>query len=192
MLKELLKKQGLDDTKVEAILNAMKEAKVYVSKSENIDERYSKLKSQKAELDKQLTERDTQLEELKKNNSSNAKLLKQLEDLKSTNETSKTEYENKISQMEFNYKLDNSLLEAKCKNPKALKAILNLANIKLKDDNFEGLKDQLESLKKSDGYLFEETPGTNTGSVGSFGSTTNGSTSTSDFISAITNNSLRK
>lgn len=191
MLKELLKKQGIDDTKVESILNAMKEAKVYISKNENIDERYSKLKSQKAELDKQLAERDTQLEELKKNNSNNAELLKQLDDLKKANETSKTEYENKISKLEFDYALDNALLGAKCKNTKALKALLNIENISLKEGKFEGLNEQLETLKNNESYLFEETPSNNTGNVGNFGNPTH-NTSTSDFMSAIQNNSLRK
>lgn len=190
MLKEILKKQGLDDNAVENILNAMKESKVYITKHENIDERYSKLKSQKSELDKQLAERDTQLEELKKNNSNNAELLKQLDDLKKSNETSKTEYENKISQMEFDYALDKALLGAKCKNTTALKALLNLENINLKEGKFEGLEEQLETLKENDSYLFEEVSN-DTGSVGDFGKSTH-STSTSDFMSAILNNSLRK
>ncbi|BFK81485.1 hypothetical protein I3900191A7_16300 [Clostridium baratii] len=62
MLKEILKKQGLDDNAVENILNAMKEAKVYISKNENIDERYSKLKNQKSELEKLISDREKQLE----------------------------------------------------------------------------------------------------------------------------------
>lgn len=189
--KELLKAQGLTDEQITAITGAMNQEKIYLTNEQNIDERYSKLKNQKAELDNQLAERDTQLEVLKKNNSSNADLLNQLEDLKTANETSKTEYEGRISQMEFDYSLDNSLLEAKCKNTKALKALLNLENIKLKNGKFEGLEEQLETLKNNDSYLFEEAPSSNTGNVGSFGNPTP-STSTSDFMSAITNNSLRK
>ena len=191
MLKEILKKQGLDDNAVENILNAMKESKVYITKHENIDERYSKLKNQKSELDRQLSERDKQLEDLKKNNSNNAELLKQLDDLKKDNEASKKEYENKISKMEFDYALDKALLGAKCKNTTALKALLNLENINLKEGKFEGLEEQLETLKENDGYLFEDIVPSSTGSVGNFGNSTH-STSTSDFMSAILNNSLRK
>ena len=70
-MREILKNNGLDDSKIEAILNEMKEAKIYTSKNENIDERYSKLKAQKTDLETQLKDRDNQLKDLSKNNKDN-------------------------------------------------------------------------------------------------------------------------
>ena len=116
MLKEILKKHGIEDNSIQEILKSMEESKVYITKEQNIDERYSKLKSQKSELDKIVADRDKQLEELKKNNSNNLELLKQIEDLKALNETSRTDYESKISKMEFDFALDKALSGAKCKN----------------------------------------------------------------------------
>lgn len=78
MLKEILKKHGIEDNSIQEILKSMEESKVYITKEQNIDERYSKLKSQKIELDKIVADRDKQLEELKKNNSNNLELLKQI------------------------------------------------------------------------------------------------------------------
>ena len=47
-----------------------------------------------------------------------------------------------------------AILQAKGKNPKAIKALLDMDKINLKDDGtLEGL--DLEGLKKSDGYLFD-------------------------------------
>ena len=191
MLKEILKKHGIEDSSIQEILKSMEESKVYITKEQNIDERYSKLKSQKSELDKIVADRDKQLEELKKNNSNNLELLKQIEDLKALNETSRTDYESKISKMEFDFALDKALSGAKCKNNKALKALLNMENLELKDGSINGLKEQLESLRENDSYLFEDTMPSNTGSVGSFGNR-NSETISTDYAGIIRNNSLRK
>ena len=192
MLKDILKKQGLEDQVIENIFSDMAEGKVYITKEQNIEERYSKVKNQKNELDKQLADRDKQIEELMKNNSSNTELLNQLEALKQENLNSKNEYESKISKLEFNYALDKALLGAKCRNTTALKALLRLDDIKMNEGKLEGLEEQLETLRENDGYLFEEVQGVNTGSVGNFGSTASSTNSGSDFMTAIKNNSLRQ
>lgn len=166
MLKEILKKHGIEDNSIQEILKSMEESKVYITKEQNIDERYSKLKNQKIELDKIVADRDKQLEELRKNNINNSDLLKQIEDLKQLNENSKNDYENKITKMEFDYALDNALVGAKCKNNTALKALLNMDNLQLKDGIINGLNEQLEALKENESYLFETV--NNAGSVGSF------------------------
>ena len=192
MLKDILKKHGVEDQVIENIFTDMAEGKVYITKEQHIEERYSKVKNQKNELDKQLADRDKQIEELMKNNSSNTELLNQLEALKQENLNSKNEYESKISKLEFNYALDKALLGAKCRNTTALKALLRLDDIKMNEGKLEGLEEQLETLRENDGYLFEEVQGVNTGSVGNFGSTASSTNSGSDFITAIKNNSLRQ
>ena len=57
-------------------------------------------------------------------------------------------------------KLDNAinlaLVEAKVKNPKLVRAGIDMSIIKLDGEKLMGLSDQLESLKKSDAYLFED------------------------------------
>ena len=192
MLKDILKKHGVEDQVIENIFTDMAEGKVYITKEQNIEERYSKVKNQKNELDKQLADRDKQIEELMKNNSSNTELLNQLEALKQENLNSKNEYESKISKLEFNYALDKALLGAKCRNTTALKALLRLDDIKMNEGKLEGLEEQLETLRENDGYLFEEVQGVNTGSVGNFGSTASSTNSGSDFMTVIKNNSLRQ
>ena len=50
--------------------------------------------------------------------------------------------------------VDMAIMQAKGRNPKAIKALLDMDKIKLKDDGtLEGF--DLEGLKKSDGYLFD-------------------------------------
>ena len=168
-MREILKNNGLDDSKVEAILNAMKEAKIYTSKNENIDERYSKLKAQKTDLETQLKDRDNQLKDLSKNNKDNEELLKQIEQLQLSNKQTQSEYESKISKMEFDFALDKSLSSVKAKDNKLLRALLDMDNIKYQEGKLEGLEKQIEAIKSTHGYLFEEEKITSTGSVGNFG-----------------------
>ena len=170
MIQEILKNNGLNEDQITNILNSMKESKVYTTKHENIDERYNKLKTQKTELEAQIKERDTQLADLSKNNKDNEDLLNQIKDLQALNKQTTTDYENKINQMQFDYALEGALTNAKSKNNKALKALLDMNSIKYQEGKLEGLQEQIEALQKDASYLFDlnNTP-QNTGGIGQFG-----------------------
>lgn len=154
-IQEILKAQGLNDEQINKITTSMKENKIYTTSLENVDERYNKLKTQKIELEAQITERDKQLKDLSKNNKDNEELTKQLEQLQLSNKQTKDDYENKIASIQFDYALEGALTSAKCKNNKALKALLNLDEVKYQDGKLEGLETQLESLKTEASYLFD-------------------------------------
>lgn len=196
MIQEILKNNGLNEDQITNILNSMKESKVYTTKHENIDERYNKLKTQKTELETQIKERDTQLADLSKNNKDNESLLNQIKDLQALNKQTTADYENKINQIQFDYALDGALTNAKSKNNKALKALLDMNSIKYQEGKFEGLQEQIEALQKDASYLFDlNTAPANTGGLGSFGRNNqieNSGSSQSAFMDAIRNNSLRK
>lgn len=162
--KEILKAQSLTDEQINNITAKMKEEKIYTTSLENADERYTKLKSQKADLDEQIKTANTTITELKKNNKDNEALQKTIQDHETTIENLKKE----SAQKDFNYALDSALKDNKCKNAKALKALLDLDNIKFNEGKLEGLEGQLTALKESDGYLFDTSnpaPG-NTGGTG--------------------------
>ena len=177
MIQEILKNNGLNEDQITNVLNSMKKAKVYTTKHENIDERYNKLKAQKTELETQKTEleaqikeRDTQLADLSKSNKDNEGLLNQIKDLQALNKQTTDDYENKINQMQFNFALEGALTNAKSKNNKALKALLDMDNIKYQEGKLEGLQEQIEALQKDASYLFDlDTTPQNTGGLGSFG-----------------------
>ena len=58
--------------------------------------------------------------------------------------------------MQFNHALEGALKGANVRNAKAVKALLNLENIKIDGEAIIGLNEQLEALKESDSYLFAE------------------------------------
>lgn len=130
--------------------------------------RFNEVNEAKKDLLKQLKEKDEQFNEISKKYSENKDLANELETLKSDKAKLIEEYENKIKTNEFNYALDSALTDAKCKNAKALKALLDMEGIKYQDGKLNGLEEQLNALKESDSYLFETSVPTNTGGVGNF------------------------
>lgn len=103
-------------------------------------------------LNEQLKTANTTINDLKKSNKDNEDLQTKVTDY----ETKVKDYEKKIQDMQFNYALEGALKGANVRNPKAVKALLNLENVKLDGENIIGLNEQIEALKKSDSYLFAE------------------------------------
>ena len=63
--------------------------------------------------------------------------------------------EEKINTMQFDYALESALTKAKCRNNKAIKALLDLSELKYNNGNIEGLESQINDLKVNAEYLFE-------------------------------------
>lgn len=75
------------------------------------------------------------------------KLNQQITDLQ-------TKYNTDTAQIKLDAALNLALVQAKARNPKAARALLDTSKIKMKEDGtLDGL--DLEGLKKSDPYLFE-------------------------------------
>ena len=100
-------------------------------------------------LDEQFKNANTTIADLKKNNKDNETLQTRVGEY----ETKVKEYEKQIKDMQFNYALEGALKGANVRNTKAVKALLNLENVKLDGENLLGLKEQLDSLKESEFYI---------------------------------------
>lgn len=103
-------------------------------------------------LNEQLKTANTTINDLKKSNKDNEELQTKVTDY----ETKVKDYEKKIQDMQFNYALEGALKGANVRNTKAVKALLNLENVKLDGESLIGLSEQIEALQKSDSYLFAE------------------------------------
>ena len=65
------------------------------------------------------------------------------------------EAENAIAETEFNYALRDALLQANARNPVAVSALLDFDKLSVNDDGeITGLKDQLETIRSENEYLF--------------------------------------
>ena len=158
-LKEILKKAGIPEDKLDSTITDINKElpKYFIPK-----DKYNEVSEAKKKLETDIQERDKQLEQLKAAAGSNEELKKQIETLQAENKKAAEEWQAKMAQMQLDFALERALTTAKAKNPKAVKALLNLENVKLDGDKLLGLDDQLKAIQQSDPYLFGES-----GKVGS-------------------------
>lgn len=103
----------------------------------------------------QVSERDKQLETLKKSVGDSENLKEQISKLQEENKQTSEAYEAKLKQMALDNAVTLALTNAKAKNAKAVKALLDLQNAELDGETVKGLDKQIEKLKESDAYLFD-------------------------------------
>lgn len=109
-------------------------------------------------LKTQVGDRDKQLETLKASAGDNADLKKQIEDLQTENATAKASHESELNQLKIDFAVEKALTGAKAKNITAVKALLDLKDVKFdKEGNVKGLAEQIEKLTSDEGtkFLFE-------------------------------------
>ena len=158
-LKEILKKAGIEEVKVDGVISDISKElpKYFIPK-----DKYNEDAEAKKQLEKDIQDRDKQLEDLKKAAGSNEELKAQIEELQKANREAAEHWQAKVAQMQLDFAIEKALAAAKAKNPKAVKALLDLEKVKLDGDKLLGLDDQLKEIQKSDPYLFGES-----GKVGS-------------------------
>lgn len=122
-------------------------------------DKFKSMADRAEQAEAQLKERDKQLEELKKTAGSNTDLKEQIGKLQQENEKVKADFETKIAAQAKEFAVETAVLKANGKNPKAIKALLDMEKVKIDGDKVLGLDDQITALQKSDAYLF----GTDTG-----------------------------
>lgn len=150
MERKFLKDLGLADEAIE---------KIMAENGKDINELKAASETSKttlADLQKQIGDRDKQLETLKKSSGDNENLKKQITDLQAANKTAKSEYEANLKKITLDGKIESALLGAKAKNTKAARALLDESKISLDGENVLGLNEQLEAMKKGAAYLFGE------------------------------------
>ena len=153
MTKEQLLALGLTEEHATKAAKASEdELKLYIEKS-----KYDTLEVAKKALETDIKTRDTQLEELKKSTGDVDSLKTKIAELQTSNEATKTEYENKLKQMQIDSAVEKSLMMAKAKNVKAVKALLDLEKADIDNDTVKGLDDQIKKLTEAEDtkFLFE-------------------------------------
>ncbi len=105
-----------------------------------------------ADLKKQIGDRDKQLESLKATKDS--EMQAKLAELTEANKRQAAEYEKKIADRERDYLITAALEKSGAKNVRALKALLDLEKVSVREGKLEGLQEQLAAVRESDAYLF--------------------------------------
>lgn len=85
----------------------------------------------------------------------NAKLSGYDPEWKTKAEATQQETQKQLEALKFDYALNDALKAAKARDVVAVKAHLKTDALKLDGENILGLKEQLESIKKDSGFLFD-------------------------------------
>lgn len=146
MNKENLLKLGLSEEQAEKVLSANAEQlKGFIPKS-----RFDEVNNTKKQLEKDLKDRDMQLENLK-NSSGDVETMKQtIENLQRDNKAAKDNFEAELAKFKLESAIDTTLLGSNVINTRAVKALLDMDKIKLDGDVLIGINEQIEALKNAE------------------------------------------
>ena len=151
-----------------------KELESYVQKS-----KYDLAVTEKETLEIQIKEHGKQLEELKKAAKGSEELEKKVKELQDNAAASKAKYEKQINDIQLNHAIDTALREAKAKNAKAVRSLLDMNDIVLDDGKVKGLDKQIKKLQEAEDskFLFESVADPKDGKPKIGGSTDNANSS---------------
>lgn len=150
MKKEELVKLGLDEETAEKVANASaEELRGFVSKS-----RFDEVNNAKKTAEDTVKERDQQIESLK--SAGNVDDLKQqITTLQNENKAKDEAHAAELLKVRIDFDVEAALTEAKAKNHKAVKALLDLEKAELGDDGkVKGLREQIAALTKAEDSKF--------------------------------------
>ena len=154
---DLMKIEGMtEELAAKVAEQSAEELKSFVPKA-----RFDEVNEAKKNAESQVKDRDKQLEDLKKSSGDNAELKKQIESLQEENKTTKQKHEAEIKKLRLNNAVQSALKDAGAKNTLAVMALLkDMDKAELAEDgSVKGLKEQIENLQKTEGYLFASQPG---------------------------------
>ena len=141
---------GLNDDQIASVMTA------YGKEVNPLKEQLDSMKSERDSLKQQVSDRDGQLDDLRKNAGKNEELEAQIKQLQDDNKANATKYQSERAAKEKSFKIEGALRDAKAKNVKAVISLIDTDKVSVKKDGtLDGLTDQLDAVKKSDGYLFE-------------------------------------
>lgn len=122
--------------------------------------RFNEVNTELKQAKDQVKERDSQLETLKKSLGDSEELKKQIETLQNENKTKDEAHAAEIKQIRIDAAVDKALSDAKAKNLKAVKALLDLDKAEFSDDGtVKGLDVQIKTLSEAEDskFLFDVT-----------------------------------
>lgn len=120
--------------------------------------RFDEVNEAKKTAEELVKERDGQIEGLKTASGNIEELKGKIESLQSANVEAGEKYKAEIAGIKLMSAVDKALANAKAKNVKMVKALLNMESIKMDGENIIGLDDQIKTLKADPNSMFAFQP----------------------------------
>lgn len=151
MKREELKEHGLSEEQINFVM-------AQNGKDVNaLNDKINGLTSERDGLQKQIEDRDKQLNTLKKSSKDNDELQSQIKQLQDENKQAKQKYQNDLAAKTKSFKIEGALRDAKAKNIKTVLPLIDTEKVSVNDDGtLNGLSEQLDNIKQDNGFLFGE------------------------------------
>lgn len=155
-ISELLTKIGIAKDNMEA---AEKEFKAFLDGSYVPKARFNEVNEEKKTLQATVSDRDKQLEELKKTSGDTAALNKKIEQLQADNKKAKEESEAKIKEMQLTNAIKLAIV-GKVHDEDIVSGLFDRSKLILSEDGkVTGLEEQLKTIEKNKPFLFKDSKG---------------------------------
>lgn len=150
MQRKFLENLGLEKEAVDRILDE-NSADIGKAKAD-----YDALKQERDTLAAQVTERDGQLEGLKKSVGDNEALMRQIADLQAENLAARQQYESDMKELKLSTAIKLALGDT-AQDAELVAGLFDKSKLILSEDGkVTGLEEQLKALKKEKAFLFKE------------------------------------
>lgn len=119
--------------------------------------RFNEVNEENKTLKGQISDRDKQLEDLKKSTGDSEALKRQIADLQQQNANAQKAHEAEMNKLKMDNAIEAALTAAGAKNAKAVRSLFDETGFKMNDKGeVEGLADAIKAVQKSDSYMFEQ------------------------------------
>ena len=142
MKRDFLKNLGIEDKDIIDKILDENSADIGRAKSGNDD-----LKSQITQLQTQLTDKTNEFNTLKENTKDYETLKTTITQLETDKTNLTNELNTKVSEIKKDHAIEGGIRDAKGKNVKAIKALLDMEKITFENEELKGLTEQLDTLK---------------------------------------------
>ncbi|MCL2618672.1 MAG: phage scaffolding protein [Defluviitaleaceae bacterium] len=154
MNNEVLLQMGLTEAQTEQVARLHAEAVRGFVPKEQLDTAML----ENGQLTAILSERDKQLKDLKDSAVNNKELQEQLAAAIAKNKADSEAAAKELAAYKKNSAVDLYITKVGAKNPKTVKALLDMDKIRLDGEDLLGLAEQCVAIKASDAYLFDSSP----------------------------------
>lgn len=179
-LKELLERHGKEQLTAEGFEEELNKLLPETHIPKNV---YNELNEKYKLLDRQKKDVDALLSEAKKGLEDSQEFRSKYDALVAQQKADGERYEKTIADMKKGYAIDSALTAAGARNAKAVRALLDEGKITLQEDgSCTGIKEQLESIRKDNDFLFSPSDNNAGNGKPSFGNGGGGSNPPSDSL----------
>lgn len=156
--REDLRNIGVEDSKVEEVMSLHGKDVQHLQSNLDVLKEKKQSAEQEVKLYKErVDEQNTKLDELRNQVNSGEDLNEKVKALQEANSQKDEQHKQEMNKVKLRYEIDKELDRTGARNKVAVMALVDQENVSLSDENgVQGLTEQLEKLKETDSYLFND------------------------------------